>query len=112
MCIRDRYQLRQLGGDTGRSDLVHLSVILRVEIEEFVIRNHLGQREDNLFTLHLIATACHFRSIDKALENHLTSFPKRLSDSGLDSGNLFHLRHAKTTTPIVWFQMCIRDSIS
>ena len=90
--------LSYIGRETGRSNLLYLTIILGIVVEELVARHHLCGRQDNGLLASLINTLRNFRTLQEALNHNLGTLQHSLADSRSQLVLAFHLADAKTGT--------------
>ena len=78
------YLIAQFVGDTGRRDLVHLTFVLGVIVEELIMGDHFGNRESHRFVLGLIDAAGHFGTLHERLADDLIALLESPLNSGID----------------------------
>ena len=88
----------QLFRDTRRGDLIHLTVVFRVVVEELITGHHLCNRQQHRLLLCLIDTLRDLSSLKEALHHHLRTLHHGLADGGGKLILVLHLRYAKRRT--------------
>ena len=90
------HTVRHVCRQTGRCDLLYLSVVFGVIVEELVGRHHLSGWQHNRPLLRLKDTDGNLRTLQKTLHHDLRTLQHGLADGGSQLILVFHLRHTET----------------
>ena len=82
-------------GETGRRNLLHLTVVLGIIVEELITRHDLRSRQHDRFLPGLIATLRDLRAVEEALHHHFRALHHRLADGGSQLVLVLHLGNAE-----------------
>ena len=82
-------------GNTGRSDLLYLAIVLGVVVEELIARYHLSDGEQDGLLLSLIDALCDLCSIQETLDHHLGALQHGLANGRSQLILILHLRDTK-----------------
>ena len=93
-----RHAVCYLWRDTSRRDLLHLTIILGVVVEELIAGHNLRDWEDNSLLTGLVDTLCDLRPFKETLDHHLRALQYRLADGWGQLIFILHLRDAKRRT--------------
>ena len=90
-----RHAVCYLWRDTSRRDLLHLTIILGVVVEELIAGHDLRDWEDNSLLTGLVDTLCDLRPFKETLDHNLRALQYRLADGWGQLVLVLHLRDAK-----------------
>ena len=88
----------ELGRDAGRGDFLHLTVVLRIVVEELIGGDHLGDGEHYRLLLCLVTAHGDLGSIQILLNHHLFALHKRIAQGRCQLVGILHLRHTKAAS--------------
>ena len=90
--------LGQLGRDAGRGDLLHLTVVLGVVVEELVGGDHLGDGEHYRLLARLVAAYGHLGAFEVALYHDLVALHEGVAQGRGELVGILHLGDAEAGT--------------
>ena len=90
-----RYTVGNLWSNACRRDLLHLTIVLGIIVEELVARHHLGDGEDDSLLAGFIDTLRNLRTFEITLDHNLRTLQHRLADGRSQLVLVLHLGYAK-----------------
>ena len=89
---------RCFGAESGRSNLLYLSVILGIVVEELVLCNDFRSRKHHFLIACLVNSLRDFDAINELFDHHLIAFHERNAQGWGQTVGILHLGNAETAT--------------
>ena len=90
-------------GYACRRYFLYLAVIFGVVVEKFVVGNHFGDGENDLFVACAIHAAGYFGACHQGFDHHFGAFGKGFFDGRHNVRHVFDFGNAETAAAIAWF---------
>ena len=91
-----------LGRYACRRNFLHLSVVLRVIVEELILRHYFRDREDHTLVLGLIAADGNLGAFEERLNHHFVALHHCHAHGSCQLIGMLHLAHAETAAVAGW----------